>query len=257
MRLVITDLDGTLLDHDTYSFAGAQPALDLLRRLRVPVIFTSSKTRAEILMWRELMDNHHPFISENGGAVYYPADYFPCSPEADVYGDSYAELVRALEEASAESACRVTGFARMTVDEVARECGMTPDVARLAKRREFDEPFLAHDEDKLDALLAAIAGRGKRHTRGGRFHHITGKHDKAAAARRLVERFREHSPEVVTIGLGDSLNDAPFLNAVDVPVLVRSDSTQELKAAVPRGSVTQERGSKGWGEAILGLFAPP
>lgn len=160
MRLVITDLDGTLLDHDTYSFAGAQPALDLLRRLRAPVIFTSSKTRAEILMWRELMDNRHPFISENGGAVYYPADYFPCSPEADVFGDPYAELVQALEEASAESACRVTGFARMTVDEVARECSMAPALALLAKRREFDEPFLAHDEDKLDALLAAIAARG-------------------------------------------------------------------------------------------------
>ncbi|MCC6367250.1 MAG: HAD-IIB family hydrolase [Bryobacterales bacterium] len=257
MRLVITDLDGTLLDHDTYSFAEAQPALDLLRRLRVPVIFTSSKTRAEILMWRDLMGNRHPFISENGGAVFYPQGYFPQAPEADIFGDPYPELVRALGEASIESGCRVTGFAQMTVENVARECGMTLAMARLARQREFDEPFLVHDQERLDALLAAIASRGKRHTRGGRFHHITGKHDKAAAVRKLAERFRAITPDVETIGLGDGLNDAQFLNAVDIPVLVRSASTEKLKAAVPRGTVTRECGPGGWRDAILELFPQP
>jgi len=254
MRLVITDLDGTLLDHDTYSFAEAQPALDLLSRLGVPVIFASSKTRAEILMWRQLMDNRHPFISENGGAVFYPPGYFPDGPEADIFGDPYPDLLRALEEASEESGCPATGFARMSVQDVARECGMTPAMARLARQREFDEPFLAHDQDRLDALLSAIASRGKRYTRGGRFYHITGNHDKAAAVRKLAERFRAITPDVVTIGLGDGLNDAQFLNAVDIPILIRSASTEKLKAAVPRGSVTRETGPRGWREAILELF---
>jgi len=257
MRLVITDLDGTLLDHGTYSFAEAQPALDLLARLGVPVILTSSKTRAEIQMWRELMGNRHPFISENGGAVFYPAGYFPEGPEADIFGDPYPDLVRALREASEESECRVTGFAQMSVENVARECDMPLAIARLARQREFDEPFLVHDPARLDALLAAIASRGKRHTRGGRFHHITGKHDKAAAVRKLAERFRSLDPDVETIGLGDGLNDAEFLNAVDIPILVRSASTEKLKAAVPRGTITREHGPGGWREAILELFAQP
>ena len=46
--LVFTDLDGTLLDYDTYAFDAAEPALDRLRRERIPFVLCSSKTRAEI-----------------------------------------------------------------------------------------------------------------------------------------------------------------------------------------------------------------
>ena len=42
--LVITDLDGTLLDHATYSWAAATPALDLLRTSEAGLILASSKT---------------------------------------------------------------------------------------------------------------------------------------------------------------------------------------------------------------------
>lgn len=42
MYLVFTDLDGTLLDHDTYSWEAARPALDRLKRQQVP--WTSGDT---------------------------------------------------------------------------------------------------------------------------------------------------------------------------------------------------------------------
>jgi ribonucleotide monophosphatase NagD (HAD superfamily) len=45
--LVFTDLDGTLLDHDTYDWTPARDALDRLTRAGIPVVFTSSKTAAE------------------------------------------------------------------------------------------------------------------------------------------------------------------------------------------------------------------
>ena len=43
--LVFTDLDGTLLDHHSYSHAAALPGLERLRGLEVPVIPVTSKTR--------------------------------------------------------------------------------------------------------------------------------------------------------------------------------------------------------------------
>ncbi len=46
--LVATDLDGTLLDRETYDFAPARPALDALRERGVPLVLVSSKTRAEM-----------------------------------------------------------------------------------------------------------------------------------------------------------------------------------------------------------------
>ena len=46
--VVFSDLDGTLLDHDTYAWDAAKPALTRLALLGCPVILTSSKTAAEI-----------------------------------------------------------------------------------------------------------------------------------------------------------------------------------------------------------------
>ena len=76
MDVVFTDLDGTLLDHSTYSFAEAQPALALLKSKNVPLIFCTSKTRSEVEYWRGLLGNNHPFIVENGGAAFVPENYF-------------------------------------------------------------------------------------------------------------------------------------------------------------------------------------
>lgn len=43
--ILFSDLDGTLLDHDTYDWSPAQPALKQLAALEVPLVLTSSKTR--------------------------------------------------------------------------------------------------------------------------------------------------------------------------------------------------------------------
>ena len=107
--------------------------------------------------------------------------------------------------------------------------------------------------DAERALLAAIERLGMRWTRGGRFHHITGNNDKAAAVRVVVERYRRKDPEVVTIGLGDGLNDAAFLNAVDTAVLIPSPMLDALRAAVPGGMTAHSAGPRGWNEAILRL----
>ena len=68
MDVVFTDLDGTLLEHSTYSFAEAEEALDLLRSQDIPLVICTSKTRSEVEFWRRLLGNEHPFIVENGGA---------------------------------------------------------------------------------------------------------------------------------------------------------------------------------------------
>lgn len=262
-HLVITDLDGTLLDHSTYQFDPARPALDLLRRRGIPVVFCTSKTRAETEYWRELLENDHPFIVENGSAVFLPVGCFPSSampaPRGRFHvfelGSPCEELTQVLREAATRSRCRVRGFAGMSVEEVAALCGFAPEQARLAKLREYDEPFLILDEDRTGFLLRAIEAAGKRCTRGGRFYHLTGGNDKATAVRLLVDLYRSVNPDVRTIGLGDGPNDIPFLKIVDTAFLVRSPLLDQLRSAAPAGIPTALPGPRGWNEALLGVFA--
>ncbi|MFH0811726.1 MAG: HAD hydrolase family protein [Pseudomonadota bacterium] len=73
MIIIFTDLDDTLLDTYTHSFERALPALEFLKQKAIPLILCSSKTKREIEFYRKKLGNNHPFISENGGGINYPA----------------------------------------------------------------------------------------------------------------------------------------------------------------------------------------
>lgn len=264
MRIVYTDLDGTLLDHDTYSFLPAQPALDKLYTQRIPLILITSKTRSEAEFWRTKMGNRHPFIVENGGAVLIPRAYFPFPVQRgkprDGYdlielGEPYESLVSALLLASERSRCKVKGFHEMTVEEVSALCGIPMGQAAAAKRRQYDEPFEILDSEREQFLLKAIEEQGKKWTRGRRFYHILGRNSKAVAVQILTDLYRQLDPHVYTIGLGDSFNDLPYLREVDVPILIRSVHSEKIIHSLPAARLTSKSGPEGWNSAILEMIS--
>ena len=261
--IFFSDLDGTLLEHDGYSFDAARPALARLERHGVPLVLCTSKTRAEVEPLRAALGNTHPFITENGGAAFVPRGYFPfdldgASPAgayvALVMGDPYAEVVAALQRASRTSGIAVRGFSDMTDDEVAAATGLSVREAHLARQREFDEPFEILDGGRAEALLEAIAREGKRWTAGGRFHHIMGASDKGDAVRALTAAYRRRWGSLTTVGLGDAPNDASFLAAVDVPIVIASPRSDGLQAVVPRARVTTRPGPAGWNDAVSAVL---
>jgi mannosyl-3-phosphoglycerate phosphatase family protein len=264
-RLVFSDLDGTLLDLETYSFDPALPAIQTLREQGVPLILCSSKTRAEMEYWRSRLDNDAPFIVENGGAIYIPRNYFPFRPEGskprdgyDVieFGTPYKELVQTLKRASIESDCRTLGFHDMSVAEICLRTSLTVRQAELAKRREYDEPFDIIGS-RAHRLLSAIKMLGYNWTQGDRLYHITGANDKALAVQRLTALYAGMHGSITTIGVGNGSNDANFLRSVDEPVIVDSHFAAALAKLVPGSIVTRSTGPCGWNEAIGDLFADP
>ena len=148
--IIYTDLDGTLLDHHSYAADAALPALRAAQRCGIPIVFCSSKTRAEIESLQQELDVHDPFIVENGGAVYVPPGYFRFELEQAErrethhvieLGTSYERLVTALRQLRTHLPYRLAGFSDLTVEEVADVCELPLDKARRAKAREYDEPF--------------------------------------------------------------------------------------------------------------------
>jgi mannosyl-3-phosphoglycerate phosphatase len=260
ISVIFTDLDGTLLDPETYSWAAAKPALEHLRRRGVPWVLVTSKTRAESEAWRITLGCEHPFIVENGGAAFVPGGYFPFTiPGAkrrdgyDVieWGKPYADVTAGLQTASRASVCRVRAFHEMTNAEVAVECQLPVEEATWAKQREYDEPFRIIDAALSEELKAACMARGLRWSRGGRFYHVCGDHDKAFAVKLLSDLFQRVHGSILTVGLGNSLNDAPFLEVVDLPVIVRSPDSDALRFRIPHARLTRHSGPEGWNEAVL------
>jgi mannosyl-3-phosphoglycerate phosphatase len=266
LPIIFTDLDGTLLDYHTYSFAAALSALELIKENHIPLVFCSSKTRAEIEHWRTKLSNAHPFISENGGGVFIPRSYFshdhlntvaPRRERTEVYdvfilGTPYPSLRQALEEVRREG-FEITGFGDMDVTEIAQHTELSPEEAALAKVREFDEPFVFSGEGtRLDALIAAVEEKGLRCIAGGRLLHLTGSNDKGAAVELLTQLYRRKFGRITTVALGDSPNDFPMLERVDHPILVRNPRGEhDSRVRVPHLIRADGIGPVGWREGVL------
>ncbi len=257
--LIYSDLDGTLLD-ERYSFTDALPALDEIKKRKIPLVFCTSKTRAEIEFFMNRMDLDEPFISENGGAVFIPEGYFHdinFDRIVDGYciielGTAYEVIRKILREIQSDSGCSIRGFGDMTVEEVMDNTGLDREMASLSKKREYDEPFvLEGDEGKV---LELIEEKGLRHTRGGLFYHALGDNDKGRAVGILTEIFRVNGFSGETVGLGDSFNDFPLLGNVDVPVLVRGRGGNFPDFEAENLIKTDGVGPVGWSEAVLDII---
>ncbi len=265
--VIFTDLDGTLLDHETYSFEQALPALELIRELDMPLVVCSSKTRKEIEWYRKKLGNSHPFVSENGGGIFVPDGYFATLERferiAETAGDGhvmirlgapYRELRRAVGELGKEGFA-IKGFGDMTTEEVSAITGLIGEQAAMARERDFDEPFLfSGDENSTGLLHEAIRRKGLSFTQG-KFFHILGNSDKGKAVGILTELYRRKFGEITTIALGDSLNDLPMLERVDHPFLVKKpDGRHDPRIDIPRLLKAEGIGPAGWNLAITGLL---
>ncbi len=262
--VIFTDLDGTLLDRNTYSFEPALPALHLTKQRGVPLIFSSSKTRAEIEVYREKLDNAHPFISENGGAVFIPEGYFsfphPYDREREGYfvlelGSFHPRIIEVLESVKKETGIPIRGFSDLSEEEVCSLSGLSLTEAGLAKKREYDEPFLVEGGEKeIEVVRGKIEEKGMNYTRGGKFHHILGKNDKGRAVEILKELYESQFFSIFSVGIGDSLNDLPMLSSVDYPILLdEKDSLPEDLSPVRHVRIVHGGGPKAWNEAILNV----
>jgi mannosyl-3-phosphoglycerate phosphatase family protein len=267
--VVATDLDGTLLDETSYSFAPAREALARLGERGAPLVLCSSKTRAELEECARELAYSAPLalIVENGGAVVVPEDARDTPPGARrdgggwllALGEPHARLVAELAAVAAETGSAVRGFTSMSLDEIASLTGLPAARARLARQRHYDEPFLLADSATAPVVEAAAARRGLRVTRGGRFLHLTGATtDKGAALRRLLEHWPTPGQRPASVGLGDAANDLPLLQAVDRPILVpRPDGSvsEALAAALPAAERAPRPGPEGWNAAVLAVLS--
>ena len=268
-HLIFTDLDGTLLDNQTYSWAAAEEALEEIERRRVPLVFVTSKTRAELEVLRRKLGHGHPFVTENGGGIFIPQGYFNLPLEGArragryqcvALARPYKEIVSALEELAAEAGVTVVGFHQMSAREIAQNTGLSLQEAELARQREFDEPFFFAGAGEEDIHKFGQAARRRRFefVQGGRFWHLAAGSDKGRAVRHLVKLYRTaRRSRLRSVGLGDSPNDLSLLAAVDQAVLLpQPDGTfaSDVLSRLPHVLRGAAAGPAGWNQAVLQIL---
>ena len=140
----------------------------------------------------------------------------------------------------------------MTVEDVMKYTGLPYKKAKLAKEREFTEPFLIEDESKIPQLQKLAMEEGIKITKGGRFYHFIGvNQDKGKAVEITIKVFKANlNKDILSVGLGDSQNDIPMLKKVNIPVLIPKPDGSYEKIEIPNLIKAPYPGSKGWNVAV-------
>jgi mannosyl-3-phosphoglycerate phosphatase len=231
----------------------------------VPVVLCTSKTRAELRALQRELGGPHIAIVEDGAGILVPRGIAPTLrlPAARRIQDGrlirlapgYAAIRRVFSALRRETGGAVVGFGDMTVAEVVAATGLSPSAARLARRRDFDEPFLFVSGQTSQARRAAryAARHGLVVTRGGRFWHLHGPTDKGRATRLVRELLQRAYGALFIIALGDSPLDAPLLREADLPIIIPrpgGSADPVLRRRIRRARVAAAAGPAGWAMAV-------
>jgi mannosyl-3-phosphoglycerate phosphatase len=265
-QIVFTDLDGTLLDSKTYSYQKSLAAIDRLKENGIPIIFCSAKTRAEQEIYRRELGLFHPFIVENGGAIFIPRAYFPFPFDYHKAVDDLLAIELAIPRSRVrkllgrigrENDFRFKGFGDMSAADVAEITGLTLESSKLAQQREYDEPVEFDSSGKdVSEFLAKLGEAGLNWSYGGRLYHVMGGGGKGEAAEILSGLYRRMWGKITTVGLGNGLNDLPLLSQVHIPILVQKRDHSWEDMNLPRLCKVQGVGPEGWSRAIVELLGP-
>lgn len=229
-QVLFSDLDGTLLDLKSYSYAQSQASVEELKEAGVPIVFCSSKSRVEQEYYRENLGIRDPFIVENGSAIFIPKGYFNFEIPYNTYvtddfevitiGKQVGQIREVITQLRKELRLSFACYFDLPAEEVSMYIGLDLKSSRRAMQREFSETILRGKV--TNSFHDALAKKGLRSIPGSKFQTIvSSKADKGVAVDILLELYRKESGQVTSIGIGDSNNDFEMLCAVDDAYLVQ------------------------------------
>ncbi|NVJ52861.1 MAG: HAD-IIB family hydrolase [Campylobacteraceae bacterium] len=259
-KIIFTDLDGTFLNHHDYSYEESLSSLNSLVKYNIPVIFTTSKTRSEVEELHKQLKINEPFIVENGASIFIPKGYknkdfsFLESFNEKYYhckiGEDYTHILEFYKKYKNEF--NINGFSSMSIEEIQNLTSLEYKKAQLSAKRDFTEPFIIEDENKIETLKKEALSYGLTLTKGGRFYHIIGaKQDKGKAVKKTIEIFEKlFNEKFFSIALGDGENDLPMLEVVDLPIAIKNHKGLFVETKSKEILKSTYKGAKGFKEMI-------
>lgn len=267
VKLIFTDLDGSLLDHHSYSFKPAIDMLDKLESKGIPVIPITSKTMAELVPLRKLLNNQHPFIIENGAAIYIPQGYFLQQPANSKSTDNFWVIKNAAarktwlellhsetDEFADEYQTFDSIFQQHGIEGIAELTGLSSKMANLANKREFSEPVhWTGTAARKKLFIKKMQSLGATVLQGGRFLNIGGDTDKGCALLQLENLYLQQAEQssCETLAIGDSGNDISMLEQASSALIIKSNNHSPPKLNRRENTaISVKTGPNGWADGV-------
>ncbi len=146
----------------------------------IPAVWITSRSRLQFDEPRRKHGHTHPFIAEDGCAVYLPEDYFHLRPESVVAKQHKKSTVRlgrftcipmaealpgaaeALETLSEDTGVPVVTLRSLSPRELVQNTNLPQREAELSRQRDFDETFFFAGVSDEDVQRFLTEGRNRK-----------------------------------------------------------------------------------------------
>lgn len=273
--IIFTDLDGTLLELESYAYTPVAPLVAQVTTHNIPIIFCSSKTAAEQVIYRHVLGLNTPFIVENGAAIFIPETYF--SFEFSYHrlatylkqqfkvielGINVVTIRQILAHLRTELGLSFHSYVDLTLAEISQLTGLDSAAAQQASQRDYSETilqwYLTPAYNSIESMQHYLSQHLTQYEcqgiKGSQFYTVSSiKGDKGIAVQLLSHLYRCQYKQILTLGIGDGLNDAPMFTAVDQAFLVQKPNQTWADISLPHLIKIEAIGPKGWAQIIQPL----
>jgi predicted mannosyl-3-phosphoglycerate phosphatase (HAD superfamily) len=146
----------------------------------IPAVWLTSRSRLQFDEPRRKLGHTHPFIAEDGCAVYLPEDYFHLRPESIASREQKASTLRlgrftciplakvlpaaaeALETLSEDTEVPVVTLRSLSPRELVQNTNLPQREAELSRQRDFDEVFFFAGVSDEDVERFLTEGRNRK-----------------------------------------------------------------------------------------------
>ena len=226
--VVLARLEGTPFDPYENGLDSAQAHVEPILRAGIPIVFFSMRTRAELEAIQQELGIRHPFVAEEGGALYVPQHYFGvrfarsidvAGYETVPFGRPHDQVLAALSTSARWLKAPITTMSELSVNDVAMACQLTMLQARLAKLRDHSELFKVTDGTDPKALIQALRSTKFQCRAYGEFLHVSAEVDTDQIVDTLLRSYRRAFDTRIFVGIGDPHGDLAMLGRVEVPLM--------------------------------------
>lgn len=264
--LIFSDLDGTFLHHQNYSYGKNDLVIEKLKKHNHQIIFNSSKTFSEIkLILKKLKLTMMPFSCENGATLYFPKTIFKKIKKSQSFENYwkinltnknslkwYKILKKLKKDFHFELICDLSKKDLLKLTNL-------KNIKQMLNREASQLIIWKDSKKKLDEFSRMIKINYKGAlNQGGRFIQISSPCNKRIATKEIChiyhESFRDKYYQSF-IALGDNKNDRDMLNFAKYACVIKNKYSTPIKLNSLKKNVfySQKEAPLGWRESLINL----
>ena len=190
--LIFSDIDGTFMNHKSYSYSVLKKYIFLLKD-RCQLIFNSSKTFEEINELNKTLKIRSPFIVENGACIFFPKNYNQIFFDKNFFKHSNyfgykltkknpQSLITDINHLKKKY--KFSFFSEISDFQLKKITNLNIQKLKKSRMRMFSNPLFWEDEEsKKEKFKKEVNSLGYEMSFGGRFLHLSDSYNKGIAVK--------------------------------------------------------------------------